>query len=326
MNFLQVGLGSMGKRRIRCLKTLGHQNVIGLEFREDRRKEAEDLYKIQTVALLGDVKWKKIDAMIISTPPDMHLDYMKVAVREGIPCFVEASAVLAGLSELNQEARKKKVLIAPSCTLRFSDPIKDIQKIVKSHMYGKFTNFTFHCGQYLPDWHPWEKVTDFYVSKKETGACREIVPFELTWLVDILGFPKKVVCLYGRTMDVGAPIDDTYVVGLKFSHGYGSMIVDVVSRYATRSLILNMERGQIVWRWDDRFLRVYEAERKRWITYGQKEVDAQPGYNKNIGEAMYVEELKTFIDHVSGVGRFPNTLAEDIKVLEILHAAERCSA
>ena len=323
MKFLQIGLGSMGKRRIRCLKTLGHQKIVGYDARADRRKETQTLYKVDIVASLREIQWSEIDAVIISTPPDRHLDYMKLAVAKGIPCFVEASVILAGLSKLNRAAKKKKVLIAPSCTLCFYDPIKEIRKIVASHRYGKFTNFTFHSGQYLPDWHPWEKVTDFYVSKKETGACREIVPFELTWIVDMLGLPKKIIGLYGRTMNVGVPIDDIYILGMKFSQGYGSLAVDVVSRYATRSLILNMERGQIVWRWDERYFRVYEADRKRWITVSQKKANAQRGYNKNIAETMYVDELRSFIDHISGKGRFPNTLTKDIKVLEILAAVER---
>ena len=29
MKFLVIGLGSMGKRRIRCLKYLGYENIIG---------------------------------------------------------------------------------------------------------------------------------------------------------------------------------------------------------------------------------------------------------------------------------------------------------
>lgn len=324
MRFLQIGLGSMGKRRIRCLKALGYKEIIGFDLREDRCKEANDLYQIKTVSNLDRISWINISAAIISTPPDKHLEYMNRAVSKNVPCFVEASVILKGLSELNRRSKKMNILVAPSCTLRFYDPIKDIKKIVSSGNYGRLTNFTFHSGQYLPDWHPWEKVMDFYVSKEETGACREIVPFELTWIVDIAGYPKRVVSVRGKTMDVGAPIDDTYVLGFEFDQGFGSMIVDVVSRYATRSLILNMERGQIVWRWDDCFFKLYEADKQRWVTYNQKEKRSQLGYNKNIDGGMYIEELKHFISHVRGVGRYPHSLDDDIRILKILNHAEKC--
>ena len=41
MKFLQIGLGSMGKRRIRCLQALGETGIVAFDPREDRREEAE---------------------------------------------------------------------------------------------------------------------------------------------------------------------------------------------------------------------------------------------------------------------------------------------
>jgi threonine dehydrogenase-like Zn-dependent dehydrogenase len=42
--FLVVGLGSMGKRRIRNLKSLGYNDIVGFDKRADRRQEAKKLY------------------------------------------------------------------------------------------------------------------------------------------------------------------------------------------------------------------------------------------------------------------------------------------
>jgi predicted dehydrogenase len=206
--------------------------------------------------------------------------------------------------------------------MRFHPAIKDIAEIIKCKKYGRFTNFSYHSGQYLPDWHPWEEVKDFYVSKKETGGCREIVPFELTWIVDIFGFPENIVGFYGHTMDVGADIDDTYVLSMDFKNGYGSMVVDVTSRYATRSLIVNMEFGQIIWRWDENSVKLYDAKNNRWINYQTSMGISVEGYNKNIIEDMYIEEIKTFISSVMNGGTYPNSLGEDIQVLKLLQRAE----
>lgn len=322
MKFLVVGLGSMGKRRVRCLKALGHQDIVGCDIKNERRDETERLYGIKTVESLDKLDLSDVDAFIISVPPDRHLDFMKIAVERNKPAFVEASVVIDGLEEINQDALKKQVLIAPSCTLRFHPAIKDIKQIVQSGKYGEFTNFSYHSGQYLPDWHPWEKVTDYYVSQKDTGGGREIVPFELTWIIDILGYPEKVSCFFGKTMDVGAQIDDTYALALRFKRGFGTLLIDVASRYAVRSLVLNMERAQIVWRWDEATVNVYEADNQRWIAYKQKEASAHEGYNKNIIEDMYIEELGSFVNAAQGKGRFPSTLANDIEVLKVLYRAE----
>ena len=123
-------------------------------------------------------------------------------------------------------------------------------------------------------------------------------------------------------MDVGAAIDDTYAISLAFKQGMGCLVVDVVARYAIRSLILNMEYGQILWRWDQSAVNLYEANNDRWITYKQKDVSAHVGYNKNIIEEMYIEELGAFFSAVKNGAAFPNKLSEDIDVLKILYKAE----
>jgi predicted dehydrogenase len=324
MKFLVVGLGSMGKRRVRCLKSLGYKEteIIGFDLREDRRAEAIEKYQIKTIGDISKVDLSKISALFISTPPDIHNRYIQFAIDNEKPAFVEASVILEGLDKLSSLAKKKNVLIAPSCTMRFHPAIKDITSIVKGGKYGKVTNFSYHSGQYLPDWHPWEKVKDFYVGQKETGGGREIVPFELTWLVDVFGFPKNVAGFHGKTMDVGADIDDTYVSIMDFGRFFGTLTVDVVCRSATRGLILNMEYGQISWRWDEHVVRLYDAKNSRWIEYRTPEGQAAQGYNKNVIEEMYIEEADTFISAVKGKTVFPNTLDEDIKVLKILHKME----
>jgi len=322
MKFLIVGLGSMGKRRIRCLKKLSYEDIVGYDLREDRRRETEARYNVKTIGNLNDIVIGEITAIIVSTPPDKHNQYIGLAIENKRPAFVEASVILEGLDELNNLARKQNIFVAPSCTMKFHPAIRDIKNIVSSGQYGKVTSFNYASGQYLPDWHPWEKVSDFYVGKKETGGCREIVPFELTWIVDVVGFPQSVVGFYGKTMDIGVDIDDTYVFSMDFGDSYGSMTVDVVSRYATRSLILNMEHGQILWRWDKNIVKLYDAVSQKWIYYRSPEGQAVEGYNKNIIEGMYVEEIKSFIEAVDGKGKFPNSLDEDIKVLSLLQKIE----
>jgi predicted dehydrogenase len=324
MKFLQIGLGSMGKRRIRCLKKLGFDDILAFDLSSERRNEAKEKYGVTVIDSLKKIDFSEIGAMIISTPPDKHDEYIELAIKMKIPAFVEASVVLGKLEELEKAASKAGVLIAPSCTLRYHAGIKKIIEIAKGGKYGKVSNFTYHSGQYLPDWHPYENVKDFYVSNKETGAAREIVPFELAWLVDITGFPVGVKGFNGKTMDVGADIDDTYVIAMKFNNNiYGMLNVDVVSRYATRSFILNMEKAQILWRWDENNIKLYDANTKNWSVIEYALGAAAEGYNKNIAEDMYVDELSAFIKAAEGEGKFPNTLEEDIAVLRVLEAAER---
>jgi predicted dehydrogenase len=322
MKFLVIGLGSMGKRRIRCLKALGYTDIVGFDIREDRQKETAEKYGVKTVGKLKEVSVSQFDALIVSTPPDKHAQYAKIAIDYNKPAFIEASVILDEVKEI-KDYNKKNIFIAPSCTMRFHPMIKDITAIIKSKKYGKVTNFSYHCGQYLPDWHPWEDVKDFYVSNPVTGGGREIVPFELTWIVDTMGFPKDAKGFFEKTIDFGADIEDSYAFALKYDGMVGNIIVDVVSRYATRNLIINLETAQIKWNWDEECFKVYEVEQNLWITYTQPKIITAEGYNKNINEKMYIDELELFIKGVENQSLYPNTIEDDIKVLEILEKIEQ---
>ncbi len=326
MKVVVIGQGSMGKRRVRCLKALGVESIVAMDPRQDRCNESSKLHEIPVVGTLAEARLNEADAVVISTPPDRHNEYMKAALAARKPAFIEASVILDGLEELSRESTKQGILLAPSCTMRFHPAIKAITEIVRQGRYGRWTGFSFHSGQYLPDWHPWENVKDFYVSNKATGAAREIVPFELTWLVDTLGFPIRSVGVHGATSDVGAAIDDTYACALLYANGVGTLTVDVTSRFATRSLILNLETAQVRWNWEDNAVRVFDVATGNWETKSLPTAKAHPGYNANIGEGMYIEEIEHFLQAVRGTGKYPSDLRDDIRVLRILYDVEHRTA
>lgn len=322
MKALVIGLGSMGRRRIRCLRHHGITTMTGYDPRADRRQAAADEYAVQVRDTLSAADLAAHDVVLICTPPDQHHVHLGWAIDAKLPVFVEASVIREPLPELAQRAGRNKVLVAPSCTLRFHPAIRDIAEIVKSGRYGKICNFSYHCGQYLPDWHPWEKVTDYYVSRPETGGAREIVPFELTWIVDAFGWPVSATGFRMKTADVGAPIDDTYAALLRFADFAGSLVVDVVARQAVRRLTLNLEQASLLWDWDAGVVKVWEARPARRIDLHQPTATAHAGYHQNIGEAMYLDEIGSFLRAASGRGNFPHTLEDDIRVLGLLAVIE----
>lgn len=321
--FLVIGLGSMGKRRIRCLKALGESSndIYGMDKRDDRCEEAKKKYNIQIVKDEKQVDFHNIKAIIVSLPPDKHHIGAEIAVKYNIPAFIEASVVKADVQEI-KENNKSNIFIAPSCTMVYHQMIKIIKKIVKTQEYGKVCNFSYHSGQYLPDWHPWENVKDFYVSNRITGGAREIVPFELTWIVDVFGFPKDIKGYYRKTTDIGCDIEDSYACTIDYGDMVGNLLVDVVGRNAARNLIINFERAQLQWRWDNKRIEIFEADNAQWKFIRQTEELNEEGYNINIGENMYIEELSAFLNGIENRNEYPNTIEKDLAVLELLEKVE----
>ena len=321
MKVLVIGLGSMGKRRIRCLQSMGNYEIVGYDTREDRIYESEKLYDIKTFTD-DSFTTAGFECAIISVPPDQHLNYIEKCVRSITPSFVEASVLSDHGYKILDLVKESGVFIAPSCTMIFNPVIKNLKEIIDSGKYGRISNFTYHCGQFLPDWHPWEGIKDFYVSKRETGGAREIVPFELTWLTSLLGYPVDIKGYFGKTIDLGVGIEDTYSFLLKYKQGLGSMIVDVSSRYATRSLILNLEKAQIRWNWEDNGFTVYEADKNHWVKYDQQKPVSHNGYNENINEQIYIDELEAFFAGIEDPKKYPNSIDSDLQVLKLLNQIE----
>lgn len=325
MQVLIVGLGSMGKRRIRNLQALGVSKILGFDPRSDRAEEAEEKYGIQTICDFSEVQLGVIDRMVISTSPDQHMYYAHIAADHKIPCFIEASVVDTDMLQLiEKQERDLSLIICPSCTFYFHPAIKKITELLAQEAIGAVSNFSYHFGQYLPDWHPWEPIQAFYVSKRETGGCREIVPFELTWMGKLFGNIHKVSGFYAKTIALKADIADTYVFNLQYKSGVlGSVVVDVVSRVATRRLIINGEQGQIRWDWDRPQVELYQADKQAWNIISFAAGHAEQGYNANIMEEMYIEEIDTFLQAAEGRKTFPNLLKQDYEVLQLLYAIEK---
>jgi predicted dehydrogenase len=323
--FLVIGLGSMGKRRIRCLQTLGYKEIYGYDPREDRRLESEKSYNIKLIPDVDAFISEHKPHIIISVPPHVHNIYMKSAVKQGCHFFVEASVLDDDFQEIISKVHEKKLIAAPSCTLLFHPAIQLIKKIVENKELGKISNWLYHSGQYLPDWHPYEKVSDYYVSRKETSGGREIVPFELSWLCTVFGFPVNVSSTFGKTIDFegGEEVDDTYNILMRFKGYFGVLTVDVVSRYATRRLVINGQEGQLRWDWENSYVELYTPQSEKWEKLTYKKGQAHEGYNSNIAEDMYVEEIKTFLNAIDKKHDYPTDLSYDWNVLKTLYKAEQ---
>lgn len=326
MKFLVVGLGSMGKRRVRNLQALGFTAIAGFDVRPDRVAEAVERYGIRGFAAFETALAEFAPtALVISTSPAEHMDYAWAAFERGIPCFIEASVVHADrVLALHEASRSRNLVMAPSCTMRYFPGPKKVKELLAADAVGSVLYFNYQTGQYLPDWHPWEKVEDFYVSRRDTGGCREIVPFELTWLNDLFGTPEPAALVKARRGDFEADIDDVYHCLLRYPQGIvGNVTVEVLSRpAATRELRIVGSQGLIVMSADDNVVRHLGVGDAEWTRYPLAGGTVEAQYINP--EEPYIAEMADFISALQEgrQDRFPNTLLDDYTTLSILYRLE----
>jgi predicted dehydrogenase len=323
VKFLVVGLGSMGKRRVRNLHALDHKQIAGIDTRADRRAEAKAQYGIALYERLDTaLDGFGPDAVIISVPPQHHMDIAERVVSAGLPCFIEASVVEPDrILALARRTREHGPVVAPSCTMRYFPGPRLVKRLLREGKIGKPLNLNYQTGQYLPDWHPWENINDFYVSKRETGGGREIVPFELTWLNDIFGDPEPLACVKRKLTDLDADIDDLYHCLLSFpGNVLANITVEVVSRpIATRELRVLGSEGILVFSADENCVRYANtATKDEWVRIPLERGHAEAGYINP--EEPYISEMSDFIAaaQAGDASKFPNTLEADWRVLQVL--------
>jgi predicted dehydrogenase len=324
MRFLVVGLGSMGKRRIRNLQYLGENDIIGFDTKKDRIQETEKKYKIPVYDDINKALAEDPDALVISTPPNYHIEYELLAAQHGIHFFCEAGVMTDQTDELIRLRKKKKIVAAPSATWRFNESIRTIKKLVDDGKIGRVSSLTYHMGQYLPDWHPWESIATFYVGQRQTSATREMIPFEMEWITWIFGDVKTISCLKGKTSDLPVNIDDVYQVIFEFESGVlGHLLVEVISRTPTRIFRVVGDRGTIEWDWLQDVVRLYDSKKKKWLEFREKKGFKEKGYVAK--ENMYIEEMKNFINAINGKEPYIYSLEDDLRILRLLESSELSS-
>ena len=329
MRILIVGLGSMGKRRIRNLKALGVENLGGYDIRADRRLEVEQEYKLPTFdAVEKAISEFQPTTLVISTPPLDHMYYAALAFDKGLDFFIEASVVEGEkIHNLARMLRASQVIGVPSCTMKYFQGPKLVKALLGAGTIGRPLSFTYEVGQYLPDWHPWESINDFYVSRRETGGAREIVPFELTWLNSLFGKPAPLYCIKTKLSEMGADIDDYYQIALEYpGRIFAAITVQVLSRpVPTRELRILGSDGIITFGGERQLVKSITKDGSQWIDHELTDNTIESGYK--YPEEPYIREMHDFVQAVKKRDRnlFPNNFDDDYEILKLLNDLEGLS-
>ena len=296
-------------------------SVVGFDIDNERNRDVKELFNIETFDSYDNMVNKNLDALVISVPTDKHAEYYKLSYSNRIPFFSEANIFTPSTEWFESQEKKYGVKSFPSATWKFHPLFHAIKRIIDEKGYKSVNSVFYHYGGYLPYWHPWENYWDYYAGQKKTSAAREMVPFELEWLVYVFGRVKMVSSMNGKMSEWKTDMDDAYYLNLIFENDvFASLIIELHQTNPFRVGRISMKDESLELDMINNKLLRYNLIDDTYKSIKIPGVKVMTGFNF---EDIYLKEMESFINAVNGCREYVKTWEEDRHLSDVLFAAEK---
>ena len=314
----------MGKRRLGLIRqNFPHIDVYGVDKNEERCHAASEESEVKTFASIQDALTSlSYDCAFICSPPVSHAELISLCLSYNMHVFSELNLVSERYKDNMLLAEENDRVLFLSSTFLYRNETRFLVDHINNAT--EKLNYTYHVGQYLPDWHPWENYQDFFVADVRSNGCREILAIELPWLLQAFGKISDIIVHKGTISGLSLNYPDNYLVTLIHESGHkGQLMVDVVTRIPIRHFEVFGEHTQLEWRgtpeqlWiaDEGFTIMEKVDL-------QSDLSRKSGYREFITEDAYLEEIKMFFDLCSGNGSNYYGFSEDLYTLSLIDKIE----
>ena len=324
MKIIVIGLGSMGKRRIRLLSENKDIQLFGIDSQESRCAEVKEKFGLKCYASIAEaVAAEHPDAAVISTSPLSHAAIIKECLQNNLHVFTEINLVADGYAENMALAKEKDKVLFLSSTPLYRKEMQTIIEKVKGS--SAKLNYMYHVGQYLPDWHPWESYNNYFIGNPRTNGCREIMAIDMPWLCVAFGAITNVHAIKSKNTELNIQYNDNYLIMIEHETGAkGIFAVDVVARNPICHIDIYGENLQISWNGTADSLYEYNFETKTMnqISFDNASEHVE-GYAAFITENPYREEINAFLSQINNPKTKPLwNFEKDIELLNIIDRIE----
>ncbi len=322
MKGLVVGCGSIGKRHLQNLKSLGVSDLGVVESDAERRECTARELGVATFSALGDgLRWSP-DFAVIATPTHLHIEQALEVASHGSALFVEKplSHVCAGISDLARAVKRHGLVSMVGCNMRFHPGPRKVKELIEEGRLGKILTARIHVGSYLPAWRPGNDYRTNYAARAETGGgCILDCIHEIDLARWYLGEVVDVFCRAGHLSSLEIATEDVAVLVSRHSSGALSEVhLDYVQRTYERGCQIAGADGSLFWDFREKQVRWYDAASDNWTTYEQS-----AGWQLN---QMYIDEMRHFLDCVGERKETILPVAEAVRVMDLVFAAKQSAS
>jgi len=265
---LFVGLGGIGQRHLRNLRTLlgdsvevsayrvrGERQTLDDQLQVVPGVDLEQKYGVSVCSDLQQALAAGPDVVFITNPSSLHVPVALQAARQGCHLFIEKplSHSLEQVNELVALCEQRKLVTCVAYQLRYHPGFLRMRALLGANALGKLLSVRAEVGEYLPGFHPYEDYRRMYASKSALGGGVTLSQIhEIDYLCALFGAPRRVFSMGGHVSSLEIDVDDVAVSLLEFPRGDGGRLFvelhqDFVQRPAQRSVTVLGERGKLVW-------------------------------------------------------------------------------
>jgi predicted dehydrogenase len=299
---LVVGAGSIGRRHLRNLQTLGVKSLAACDPDPERLRFAADELGARTFGDLDEALTSyEPELVFVCTPPTLHLEQALLAVSARAAVFIEKPLVptAAGIRRLTAAIAAHGVVTMVGCNMRFHPGPRMLKHLIEVGALGDVLAATIHTGSYLPGWRPDRDHRATYSAETAGGGgavldCIHEVDLALWYFGPIAEVAAMMIS--GENIDISAEGG----ASLLARHAAGSLTsinLNFVQRdYRRQSMVIGTQ-GTLYWDFEDPAVRLFDGKSGLWRSF-------ELPYGWSIND-MYVDELAYFLSCVEeGVATF----------------------
>lgn len=326
MKILIAGLGSIGRRHLRNLLTLGIKKEEIILLRSGRSTLPDNELNGYTTEsdIYEALDIHRPEAVVVSNPTSLHMDIAIPAAKAGAHLFLEKpiSHNLEKVKELTRQVKANKVIVMVGFQFRFHPGLRFVKKLIESGIVGKVVYAESHWGEYLPDWHPWEDYRKSYAARKELGGGVILTlchPFDyLHWLI---GDVNEVIAFSKTLGNLDIKVEDTADINLQFSiDALGHVHLNYLEKPHSHWVKIIGTNGIIKWDYKDGAVKYFNRTNNKW-NYWNYYIPPS-GFERNW---MFFEEMKHFLSCIRENKKPSVSLEDGIAALKLAIAAKKSS-
>ena len=323
MRFLICGIGSIGQRHYRNLKSLGHETAL---FRAGGGANVPFIDKFLSEEQSSGQKVKiyynfneaiddfKPSAVFITNPNSKHMETALLAARAGQNIFIEKPLThnMDGLEELKALAEKKNLKIMIGYNLRWHPLLKKMKAMVANGDIGQPISAHIEMGENIEDWHPWEDYRQAYAAYKNGGGGAVLCfSHDIDYLYWFFGLPETIRAIGGKITPLGGDAEDMVKALLEYKNKFiVSLHLDYWQKPLKRFFEIIGTTGKITWDYYTKNLTLVSRDNNiAPIVYPLSDT-----FDRN---DMFIDEIKDFIFALKNEKEASVPLQEGIDVLEI---------